>query len=328
MRRRDFIVALAGAAAASGAVCAQPLPRMRRVGVLIGTTENDPETKNRVEALSAGLSEAGWIGGRNLQLDFRFTGGNAERMQRFVREVADLAPDVVVVHSNDLLAAWRQIDRTTPTVFAQVGDPVGSGFVASLAHPGANVTGFTTYESGIGGKWLQTLREIAPTISHALVLLDPNIAANTAYLRAAQAAAPASGVTVTAAPVHNASEFDDLIATFAKDAGGGLVVLPSPMTGVNRGRVIELAARYRLPAIYAFRFFAASGGLMSYGVDTADLYKRAGAYVSRILKGEKPVDLPVQAPTKYELIINMKTAQALGLTVPPSLRAIADELIQ
>ncbi len=215
---------LLSAAATTQTVYAQQLPRPRRVGVLIGTTENDSETRNRVEALNAGLSEAGWIEGRNLHVEFRFTGGNRDRLQRFTKEAADFAPDVVVVHSNDLLAAWRQIDRTTPTVFAQVGDPVGSGFVASLAHPGGNVTGFTTFESDIGGKWPQNLKEIAPATARAMVLLDPNIAANEAYLHAAQPAAPAAGVAVTAAPVQNASEFDNLIATFAKEPAGGQTV--------------------------------------------------------------------------------------------------------
>lgn len=328
MRRRDFIVALTSAVAAPAALCAQPLPRMRRVGVLIGTTENDPETKNRVKALNSALSEAGWIEGRNIHLDFRYTAGNPDNMRRFAKELLDLAPDAVVVHSNDLLHAWRQTNRTIPTVFVQVGDPIGSGFIESLAHPGGSLTGFTTFESEIGGKWLQTLKEIAPSLTRSLVLFDANIAANVAFLRAAEAASATAGVTVNAAPISNASEFEHVIATFAEGPNAGLIVLPNPTAAVNRAQIIALAARYRLPAIYAFRFFAASGGLVSYGVDTADLYKRTGSYISRILNGEKPADLPVQAPTKYELIINLKTADALGLTIPPSLRAIADELIQ
>jgi putative ABC transport system substrate-binding protein len=327
--RRSFIVALGGAVVAWPlATRAQQPERMRRVGVLIGTAENDPETKRRVEALQRGLSEAGWTEGKNVHFEYRFSGGDPERMRRFALEVVGIAPDVIVVHSNDFLAALRQTSTVIPTVFAQVGDPVGSGFVESLAHPGGNLTGFTTFESDIGGKWLQTLKEIAPWVTRVLVLLDANIAANLAYLSAAQMAAKSVGMTLIAGAIRDSSQFDPIIATFADQPNGGLVVLPSPMTGANRELIIGFAAKYRLPAIYAFRFFAISGGLVSYGVDTADLYRRAASYVDRILKGAKPADLPVQQPTKYELVINHATAKAIGLDVPPSILARADEVIE
>jgi len=235
---------------------------------------------------------------------------------------------VVVVHSNDLLTALRQIDQVIPTVFAQVGDPVGSGFVDNLAHPGGNLTGFTTFESEIGGKWLQTLKEIAPSVTRGLVLLHPKIAANLLYMHAAERAASTIGVKVIGAPIQDASEFEHSIGSFGDGPTAGLLVLPSPMTGVNRERIIALAAQHRLPAIYAFRFFASSGGLISYGADTGDLYRRAASYVDRILKGAKPADLPVQQPTKFELVINHKTADALGLEIPPTLLTSADEVIE
>jgi putative tryptophan/tyrosine transport system substrate-binding protein len=329
-RRREFLVMLGGASVAWPlAARAQQQERMRRVGVLLGTAENDPETKRRVEALQQGLLEAGWIEGKNIRFEYRFSGGgDPGRMQRFALEVVSVAPDVIVVHSNDFLAALRQTGSIIPTVFAQVGDPVGSGFVESLAHPGGNLTGFTTFESDIGGKWLQTLKEIAPWTTQALVLLDPNIAANLTYLSAAEAAATKVGMRVTAGEIREASQFEPVIAAFASRPHGGLVVLPSPMTGANRETIIAIAAKYHLPAIYAFRFFAVSGGLSSYGVDTADLYRRAASYVDRILKGTKPADLPIQQPTKYELAINQKTAKTLGLEVPAEMLVRADEVIE
>jgi putative ABC transport system substrate-binding protein len=328
VRRREFVLALGVAAAWPIAARGQQAERTRRIGVLIGTAKDDPETTRRIGALARGLQDAGWVEGRNVRLDYRFAAGDLDRMRGYAAEIARLAPDVIVVHSNDFLAALRQVDRTIPTVFAQVGDPVGSGFVESLARPGGNLTGFSTFEPEIGGKWLQMLKEIAPAVTHALVVLDPKIAANRAFLRTAEAATDALGMSVTAAALPDASEFERTIATFANQPHGGLIVLPSPTAGVHREQVIALAARHRLPAVYAFRFFAVSGGLVSYGVDNADLYRRAAGYVNRILKGEKPADLPVQAPTKYELVINLKTARALGLSVPPTLLGRADEVIE
>jgi putative ABC transport system substrate-binding protein len=235
---------------------------------------------------------------------------------------------VIVVHSNDFLAALIRTGSLIPTVFAQVGDPVGSGFVDSLANPGGHLTGFTTFEPEIGEKWLQTLKEIAPHVQRCLVLLDPNITANREYLNAAQKSAGSIGTAIVPAPIHDTSELRNSIASFASGSPGGLIVMPSPLTSVNRDLTIESAADHRLPAIYAFRFFTLSGGLMSYGVDTADLYKRAAAYVARILKGEKPADLPVQQPIKFELVINAQTAKALDLEVSQTLLARADEVIE
>ena len=328
MRRREFITVVGGIAASWPLVARGQQATMRRVGVLIGTTESDPETKRRVEGLVQGLREAGWIEDHNIHLDYRFAGADPDRMRRYSNEIMALAPDVIVVHSNDFLAALRQANRTIPTVFAQVGDPVGSGFVESLARPGGNLTGFTSFEAGIGGKWLQIVKEIAPGIKRTLVLLDAKIGTNLEFLHAAESAASATGVTVTAGPIQDASELENSIAGFAADRLGGLVVLPSPLVAVNRERIITFAAQYRLPAVYPFRFFAISGGLVSYGVDTADLYRRAASYVDRILKGAKPADLPVQQPTKFELVINLKTARALSIEVPPTLLARADDVIE
>jgi len=328
MRRREFIGVVGCMAASWPLVARGQQATRRRVGVLFGTTENDPETKRRVEGLAQGLREAGWIEGHNIHLDYRFAGAAPDRMRSYSLEIVALAPDVIVVHSNDFLAALRQVNRTIPTVFAQVGDPVGSGFVDSLARPGGNLTGFTSFEAAIGGKWLQTLKEIAPSIKRALVLLDARIDANLEFLHAAESAASAIGVTVAAGPIQVASELENSIARFVAGRPGGLVVLPSPLVAVNRERIIAFASQYRLPAVYPFRFFAISGGLVSYGVDTADLYRRAASYVDRILKGAKPADLPVQQPTKFELVINLKTAKALGLETPPTLLARADQVIE
>jgi putative tryptophan/tyrosine transport system substrate-binding protein len=322
---------LAGGVAATAwplAARAQQSERMRRVGVLIGTAETDPESKLRVEALRQGLHGAGWTEGRNIRLDYRYSGADPERMRRYAREIVDLVPDVIVVHSNDFLAALLETDRHIPTIFVQVGDPVGSGFIESLAHPGGDVTGFTTFEAEIGGKWLQTLKEIAPDVTRALVLYDANIRAHQAFLHSAETAAAPLGTTVAKAALQQAADFEDVIGPFGTAPGGGLIVLPSPVAAVNRERIIAVAAKYRLPAVYAFRFFAASGGLLSYGVDTSDLYRRAAAYVDRVLRGEKPAALPAQEPTKYQLVINLKTAKALDLIIPQSLLATADEVIE
>ena len=328
MRRREFVTLVGGIAASWPFVARGQQAKMRRVGVLFGTTENDPETKRRVEGLVQGLREAGWVEDRSIHLDYRFAGADPDRMRRYSIEIVALAPDVIVVHSNDVLAALRQANGTIPTVFAQVGDPVGSGFVESLARPGGNLTGFTSFEAGIGGKWLQTVKEIAPGITRTLVLLDAKIGANLEFLHAIESAASAIGVTVTVGPIQNASELENSIAEFAAGPTGGLVVLPSPLVAVNRERIIAFVAQYRLPAVYPFRFFAMSGGLVSYGVDTADLYRRAASYVDRILKGAKPADLPVQQPTKFELVVNLKTAKALDLEIPPTLLARADQVIE
>ena len=306
MRRRTFIAALGGTVTWPLVARGQQPGQSRRVGVLIGTSENDPETKRRVDALRQGLSEAGWVEHHNLDIDFRFSGADPDRMRRFAAELVSLAPDVIVVHSNDVLEALLQHSRSIPTVFVQVGDPVGSGFVVSLAHPEGNLTGFASFEDAIGGKWLETLKEIAPSVTRALIIFDPRLTANLAFLHTAEAAAGLKGIRVTTAAIVEASEFPDAITTFSNERDGGLIALPSPMVAVNREVIIALATQHRLPSVFPYRFFATSGGLVSYGIDTSDLYRRAASYVSRILKGEKPTNLPVQQPTKYELIINLR----------------------
>jgi putative ABC transport system substrate-binding protein len=334
VKRREFITLLGGSAvtwplaARPFAAIAQRGDRMRRVGVLIGTAETDPETKRRVGALTQGLQDAGWAQGRNIQLEFRFSGADFDRIRRFAREIVDLGPDVIVVHSNDVLAALREVDRTIPAVFAQVGDPVGSGFVVSLSHPGGNLTGFTSFEAEIGSKWVEMLKECVPSVTRALVLHDPQIVSNLAFLKAAQSAAATLGLSVTPGLMGATSDIDQLITRFPGTPGGGLVVLPSPIAAVNRARIITLAAEHKLPSVFPYRFFAESGGMASYGVDTVDLYRRAAEYVDRILKGAKPADLPVQQPTKFEMVINLKTAKTLGFDVPPTFLARADEVIE
>lgn len=328
MRRREFIVVLGGAAASPLAARAQQLERARRVGVLMGSAENDPGTKDRLGALVEGLRALGWIDTRNIRFDYRIS-VEVARMRAYAAEIVDLAPDVIVANSNPFLAALRQVDRTIPTVFVQVADPVASGFVASLARPGGNLTGFTNFDAEIGVKWMEILKEIAPRVTRVLVLLHQETAANVALLRAAEAAAPSLQVTVTAAGVHNAAEIERAIVAFAQDPHGGVIVLPHPVLGPSRDLIAALAARHRLPSIFPFRFWmATNGGLVSYGVDVVDLFRRAAGYVDRILRGAKPADLPVQNPTKYQLVINLKTAKDLGLEVPLALLARADEMIE
>ena len=329
MRRREFIAIIGGTALAwPRFAAAQKAGRVSHLGVLLGTARDDPETKDRIDGLSRGLREAGWIENRNLRVDYRFSGGDLERMRVDAREAVGRRPDVIVVHGNPSLAALRQVDRTIPTVFVQVGDPVGSGFVESLAHPGGNLTGFASFEPGIGGKWLELLGEIAPPLSRALVLVEPGTKAHVGFLQSARSAGAARGVAVSSTFMGDADRLETEIAKFAGERHGGLIVLPSPPAAQHRERISVLAARYRLPAVYPYKFFVASGGLASYGIDTVDLYRRAAAYVDLILEGAKPTDLPVQQPTKYQLVINIRSAKALDLTLPPVLLARADEVIE
>jgi putative ABC transport system substrate-binding protein len=330
MKRRSFIALLGGAAASAWprAASAQKTERIWRLAVMMGGAENDPEIRRRVEALVQGLRELGWAEGRNIRFDYRFGGGDNARMLLQAREIVESVPDAIVVQSTPFLTALRQVDRTIPTVAAQAGDLVNSGFVTSLARPGGNLTGFTTFEPEIGGKWLQILKEIAPGVTRALVLFDPTSASNIAYARTAQAAASSVGVAVIAGGIHAPGEIEPAIDAFAAEPNGGLLVLPSPLSATHRERIIALAARNRLPAVYAFRFFVESGGLASYGVDNIDMFRRAAAYVDRIFKGAKPADLPVQQPTRYELIVNLKAAKAIGLTIPESFLIRADEVIE
>jgi putative ABC transport system substrate-binding protein len=329
MRRREFITLLGGAAAAWPlAVRAQQPARMRRIGVLMNLAADDPEAQARLAAFAQGLQQAGWTVGQNLRVEYRWAGGNADTMRQQAGELVALSPDVIVAHSSAAVAPLLQASRTIPIVFTIVADPVGAGFVNSLAHPGGNATGFTNFEYSTAGKWLELLKEIAPGVTRAAVLRESAIAAGPGQFGAIQAVAPAVGVQVSPIDVRGAGEIERDITAFAQSPNGGLIVTGSPAATVYRGLIISLAAKYRLPAVYNSRFYATSGGLLSYGPDYTEQFRRAAGYVDRILKGEKPADLPVQAPTKYETIINLKTAKALGLTLPSGLLSIADEVIE
>ncbi len=329
MRRREFITLLGGAAAAWPlAVRAQQPARMRRIGVLMNLAADDPEAQARLAAFAQGLQQAGWTVGQNLRVEYRWAGGNADTMRQQAGELVALSPDVIVAHSSAAVAPLLQASRTIPIVFTIVADPVGAGFVNSLAHPGGNATGFTNFEYSTAGKWLELLKEIAPGVTRAAVLRESAIAAGPGQFGAIQAVAPAVGVQVSPIDVRGAGEIERDITAFAQSPNGGLIVTGSPAATVYRGLIISLAAKYRLPAVYNSRFYATSGGLLSYGPDYTEQFRRAAGYVDRILKGEKPADLPVQAPTKYETIINIKTAKALGLTLPSGLLSIADEVIE
>ena len=329
MKRREFIAGFAGAAAAwPTGVRAQQGERMRRIGVLIPLAADDPQSQRRMTAFVQGLQELGWTDGRNIRIDTRWTAGDTDRMRRHAAELVALAPDVILASGGTVVGALLEASRTTPIVFTLTVDPVGAGFVASLARPGGNVTGFTGYEYGLGTKWLELLKEIAPRVTRAAVLRDPAISSGTGQFGAIQSVASSLGVELTPVNVREPSEIDRVLAAFARSANSGLIVVTSGLAFVHRELIITLAARYTLPAVYYRRYFVASGGLLSYGYDLIDMNRRAAQYVDRILKGEKPSDLPVQAPTKYELAINLKTAKALGLTVPPALLARADEVIE
>jgi putative ABC transport system substrate-binding protein len=330
MRRRQFIRLLGGAAAAwpLGVHGQQQPERVRRVGVLMALAATDAEGQARLAAFLQGLQEYGWAVGRNMRIDIRWAAGNADNMRKYAAELVALAPDVILVSGGTAVGPLLQVTRTVPVVFTQTADPVGSGLVASLARPGGNATGFTGFEYSMGAKWLELLKEIAPRVTRAAVLRDPASPQGLGQLGAIQTAAPSAGIDVGPVNVRDADEIERDITAFARGSNGGLIVLGSAFAIDHRKLIIALAARYKLPAIYPFRFFVTAGGLMSYGHDPIDPHRRAAAYVDRILKGEKPADMPVQAPTKYELAINLKTAMALGLTVPPSLLARADEVIE
>jgi len=328
MRRRDFITLLGGAAVAWPlAARAQQVERMRRVGVLMPSAEDDPEGQSRLRAFVQGLQQSGWTDGRNLRIDIRWGAGDAERIRRYAAELAALAPDVILAGAGAVIPSLLQATRTVPIVFTQTPDPVGAGFVESLARPGGNVTGFTTFEYGISAKWLELLKEIAPRVTRAAVIRDAAIASGTGQWGALQSVAPSFGVELSPVNMLDAGEIERALAAFARSPNGGLIVAASTLAIVHHEPIITLAARYRLPAVYSGRFFVTAGGLTSYGPDSIDPHRRAAGYVDRILKGEKPADLPVQAPTNYELAINLKTARTLGLDVPATLLARADEVI-
>jgi ABC-type uncharacterized transport system substrate-binding protein len=329
MTRREFIMLLGGAAAWPVAARAQQPSDMRRIGVLVGTyAQTDREGQDRIAVFLDTFRRLGWSDGRNVRIDYRWGAGDADRSKAFAAELVRSAPDVIVVVNNSTLAALQGLTRTIPIVFTQVSDPVGSGFVAGMARRGGNITGFQNFEATMGGKWLGVLKEAAPNMARAAVLFGSDIAVNVAYLRAAEAVAPSLGVQLTAIDIRADAEIERAIATFASQPDGGLIALPNPNTTANRASIIILAARHRLPAIYPFRFFAIEGGLMSYGIDQIDQWRGAATYVDRILRGEKPGDLPVQAPTKFELVINLKTAKATGLHIPPAFPLRADEVIE
>jgi ABC-type uncharacterized transport system substrate-binding protein len=330
MRRREFITLLGGAAAAWPLAAGAQQPRqVRRVGVLIALAQSDPEAQLRANALEAGLRELGWVEGRNLRLDYSWV-ADASRLRAQASELVGLGPDLIVAVGTPVVAGLLPLSHSLPIVFVGVTDPVGSGFVKNLARPGGHVTGFTLFEFSIGGKWLEVLKEIAPNVKRVAVVFSPDTApfAPLFWQPVADAGARSFAVAPIQMPVRDGRELAGEIEGLAREPDGGLIVLPDVSTGNNRDLIIALAARHRLPAVYPFRYFATSGGLFSYGSDVADMFRRAASYVDRILKGAKPGDLPVQAPSKIALVINLKTAKALGLEVPPMLLARADEVIE
>jgi putative tryptophan/tyrosine transport system substrate-binding protein len=329
MNRREFISLLAGAAAAWPlSARAQQGERMRRVGVLMNQAADDVDGQARNGAFLQGLGELGWSVGRNVQIDYRWAGGDADRIRKYAAELVALAPDVIVATGSFGVGPLLQATRGIPIVFTLVPDPVGAGFVDNLARPGSNATGFTSYEYGIGAKWLELLKEIAPRVTRVGVIRDPTIATGLGQFGAIQSVAPSVGVETTPLNLRDAPDIERAVATFARSSNGGLIVTGSALAIVHRKLIIALAARHKLPAVYYRRVFVTAGGLISYDSDFLDQYRQAAGYVDRILKGEKPGDLPVQAPTKYELVINMKTAKTIGLDVPPMLLARADEVIE
>jgi putative tryptophan/tyrosine transport system substrate-binding protein len=328
MKRREFITLLGGAAAWPLAARAQG-GRVRRIGALIGSAEDDPENARRLAAFERGLAKLGWKNGGNIRIDYRFAVGDVERAHRLAAELVALAPDILLATDTPTLRALRQQTQTIPTVFVTVSDPIGSGFVASLANPGGNVTGFITVEPALGGKWLSILKEIAPSLQRAAGIFNPETAPFSAlFVRAAESAAATLGLAIIAREVRDDAQIEAAFASIGRDAGGGIIVMPDLFTAVHRQQIVALAAKHRLPAIYPYRHFVTNGGLVSYGVDLLDLYRPAAVYIDRILRGAKPADLPVQAASKFELVINLNTAKALGLDIPLSLMIRADEMIE
>jgi putative ABC transport system substrate-binding protein len=332
MRRREFITLSGGAVATSLlfplAARAQQSEHVPRIGVLMNLAAEDPETKARLTAFEQVLQRLGWTIGQNVRIDDRVAGGNTDKLRGYAAELVALAPDVILAQSSTAVALLLQATRSVPIVFADISDPVGAGFVDSLARPGGNATGFMLLEYSLSGKWLELLKEIVPRLTRAAVLRDPANPAATAQFGSIQAMAPSLGVEVSPVSVRDTGEIERAVEAFARTANGGLIVTPSASVSVYHDLIIALAARHKLPAIYSFRSLVTRGGLISYGPDTVDQFRNAAGYVDRILKGEKPADLPVQAPTKFELVINLKTAKALGLDVPTAVLARADEVIE
>ena len=328
MQRREFISLVGGAAAWPLTARAQQGGRMGRIGVLVSRAEDDPEGQALVAAFVQTLQSLGWTTGRDVQIDIRWGAADAASSRRYAAEMVALAPDVILTASSAATVAMQEATRTLPIVFVNVTDPVGAGYVASLARPGGNVTGFTFVEYGMSGKWLELLKEIAPRVTRVAILRDPTLAAGIGQLGAIQSVAPSFRVEASPIDVRNADEIEHAITDFARTANGGLIVIANPVALVHRKLIVTLAAQHRLPTVYFLRVFVKDGGLISYGPDPVAPYGQAARYVDRILKGEKPADLPVQAPTKNELVLNLKTAKALGLTVPPSILSRADEVIE
>jgi ABC-type uncharacterized transport system substrate-binding protein len=329
VRRREFITLLSAGAAAWPLAARAQRERVRRIGLLINLAADDPESQARRAAFQQGLQQLGWTDGRNVRIIARWGAGDADQLRRSAAELVAFAPDVILATSSPALAASQQATRAVPIVFTSVVDPVGGGFVDSLARPGGNVTGFALFEYGLSGKWPELLKQIEPGVTRAAVLRDAaTLRTASGQSAAIEAAAPSLGVELSPAVVRDAHEIERAVTTFAGESNGGLIVTGSPLAAIHRDLIVTLAARHRLPAVYPFRYFITRGGLISYGPDSIEPYRRAAAYVDRILKGEKPANLPVQAPTKYDLVINLKTAKSLGLTVPPSLLARADEVIE
>jgi putative tryptophan/tyrosine transport system substrate-binding protein len=331
MNRREIIALLGGAAAWPVAARAQQGERMRRIGVLMGIASDDPEGQLRVVTLRMELERLGWINGNNIQIDYRWAAGNPELTDKYAAELVALRPDVILSQSTPPFAALLRQTRTIPIVFVGVTDPVESGLVTSLARPSGNATGFTNFEYSIGGKWVEILKEIAPQVTRMLVLEELENTTARKFFPAVEAAARSLGIGLVQTDIRSnngSSEVERAIVAFARSPNGGLIALPGNVIGLRRSQIFELALQYRLPAVYPFRYLAADGGLVSYGVDQPDLYRRAASYLDRVLKGVTPADLPVQQPTKFELVINLKTAKSLGLDVPVSLQQRADEVIE
>jgi putative ABC transport system substrate-binding protein len=328
MKRREFITLLGGTVAWPLAARAQQGDRVRRIGVLMPYDENDPVAKTRISAFTQALADLGWIVGRKVRMDVQWPGADIDRMQALAKELVGLQPDIIVANGTPVTAALQRETRTIPIVFTEVGDPVGSGLVAALNQPGGNITGFAILEASMGGKWLELLSEIAPGIKRVAIMFNPDTAPVSAYMPSFETAARSLKVVSTVAPVHSSVEIETAIIALGREPGGGLVVMPDIFMFVHRAPIILTAARNNVPTVYSLSDFARDDGLLSYGVDQVDTWRRAASYVDRILRGAKPADLPVQFPTKFEMVLNLKTAKALGLAVPPSILLRADEVIE
>ena len=329
MKRREVLGVLGSVAAWPVVARAQQGERMRHIGVITVLPENEPATISNLQQLRGALEALGWTDGENVRFTYRYGGGNPERARAFAKELLELQPDLIVAHATPAVAALQQMTNTLPILFGSILDPVASGFVASLARPGGNMTGFTNFEFAMAAKWLELLKEISPGTSRVSLMLSPDMGSYyTGFLRSIETVALSSAVQATLAPARNLDEIERIVSALGRDPGGGLIILPSAPITVHVKQIIKLAARNRLVAVYPFEHFAVQGGLVAYGVDLDDIFRRSASYVDRILKGEKPADLPVQMPVKFKLVINLKTAKALGLTVPPTLLARADEVIE